>query len=192
MRTRYIVHLIFCIAIAFISTKSFAQKRFSGGAMLFLGPGSMGNSTDVASRSMMYTPIALFGGFNMKKFRLGFNYEYNLAGQTADPADVGNQNIGGKGSGMGLRLEYYDGIQSIGVITKLSETYTLDKPTLLGDTASYTGVSGMNLQYYRRFRNNIGFVFDYAIGELKSDKTLTDNIKYDRIGIGLVFTSFSK
>src|SRR3989338_7588915 len=91
--------LLFIFALSF-SQITWAQrgqssKRFTAGAMI-------------------HTPVALFAGFNMKKFRLGINYEYNLAGQTADPASVSNQNLSGKGAAMGVRAEFYDGKQSFG------------------------------------------------------------------------------
>jgi len=75
---------VFTLIIVF-SSAAFAQSKYSTGAMILFGSGSMGNSTDVLSRSMTYTPVALFAGYNIKKFRVGINYEYNMAGQTADP-----------------------------------------------------------------------------------------------------------
>lgn len=181
--------LLILLSIMF-SSVSFGQSKASVGAMMLFGSGKMGNSTDVLNRSMIYTPIALFAGYNIKKFRLGLNYEYNLAGQSEDPVNLGNQNVGGKGAAMGVRFDYYDGKQSFGLIYHLSEKYTLDKPTILGTTADYDGKSGFSLQYYRRLRKKVGIVFDFTTVEMKSSAGNTADIKWDRIGLGIVFTNF--
>lgn len=178
------------IFISAFSSISLGQAKGSVGAMMLFGTGKMGNTTDVLSRSMIYTPVALFAGYNIKKFRLGINYEYNLVGQSEDPASLGNQNIGGKGSSMGLRFDFYDGKQSAGLVYHLSEKYTLDKPTIAGNTAEYEGKMGFSLQYYRQFKNKIGFVLDYTSADMKSPTANSDDIKWDRIGLGLVFSNF--
>lgn len=183
-------NLILTLLSVLLSGEVFAQSKVSAGAMLLFGTGKMGNSTDVLDRSMVYTPIALFAGYNIKKFRLGINYEYNLAGQSEDPANLGNQNVGGKGTAMGLRFDFYDGKQSAGMVYHLSEKYTLDKPTILGTTADYDGKSGFSFQYYRRLRKKVGIVLDYTMVELKSSAGNTADIKFDRIGLGIVFTNF--
>lgn len=188
---KYQIYIFFCISLV-ITSISQAASRFSGGAMVLFGTGSMGNSVDVLSRSMVHTPIGLFGGINIKSFRIGFHYEFNMVGQTADPTTVNNQNIGGKASASGLRLDYYDGKQAVGVIMKMAETYTLDKPTITGDTAIYEGSSSMGIQYYRSFKKKIGFVFDYSMGQLKSSAGLSNDITYDRISLGIVFSNFEK
>ena len=183
-------NLVLTLLSILLSGEVFAQSKVSAGAMLLFGTGKMGNSTDVLDRSMVYTPIALFAGYNIKKFRLGINYEYNLAGQSEDPANLGNQNVGGKGTAMGLRFDFYDGKQSAGMVYHLSEKYTLDKPTILGTTADYDGKSGFSFQYYRRLRKKVGIVLDYTMVELKSSAGNTADIKFDRIGLGIVFTNF--
>lgn len=183
-------NLILTFISILLSGAVHAQSKVSVGAMLLFGTGKMGNSTDVLDRSMVYTPIALFAGYNIKKFRLGINYEYNLAGQSEDPANLGNQNVGGKGTAMGLRFDFYDGKQSAGLVYHLSEKYTLDKPTILGTTADYDGKSGFSFQYYRRLRKKVGIVLDYTMVELKSSAGNTADIKFDRIGLGIVFTNF--
>lgn len=182
------IYLTLIIAVLF-SSVSYGQKA-SVGAMLLFGTGKMGNTTGVLSRSMIYTPVALFAGYNIKKFRVGINYEYNLVGQSEDPASLGNQNLGGKGANMGLRLEFYDGKQAAGMVYHLSERYTLDKPTLLGAASVYEGKSGFSFQYYRQFKNRFGFVIDFSSGDMKSVGANTDDIKWDRIGLGIVFTNF--
>ena len=169
-----------------------AVPRFSGGAMVLLGQGQMGNGADVADRAMMHTPIGLFGGINFKKFRVGVNYEYNMAGQTADPTSLMNQNLSGSGSAPGVRLEYYDGKQAAGLIYRLSHTYKLDKPTQAGLTSTYKGDGGFTLQYYRQFKKRFGFVLDYTTETFKeSVPAPSQNIKWSRISVGIVFTNFS-
>lgn len=185
------INLILIFVSIVLSCVSQAQSKVSAGALMLFGSGTMGNSTDVLSRSMIYTPIELFAGYNIKKFRIGFNYEYNLAGQSEDPANLGNQNVGGKGTAMGLRFDYYDGKQSAGLVYHMSEKYTLDKPTILGTTADYDGKSGFSLQYYRQLKKKVGIVLDYTIVELKSSAGNTADIKFNRIGVGIVFTNFA-
>ncbi len=193
MELRQLNIFLVLILTTFISSVSFSQTKPSPsvGAMVLFGSGKMGNSTDVIERSMVFTPIALFAGFNIRKFRLGLNYEYNMAGQSDDPVALGNQNIGGKGSAMGLRLEFYDGKQAFGAVYRLSEKFTLDKPTLSGAVSEYEGKSGFSLQYYRQIKSKIGFVLDYTNSEMKSSTANSGDIKWNRVGLGLVFTNFS-
>lgn len=186
--------LFFMTSWIFISQSALAQAvpRFSAGAMVLLGQGQMGNGSDVPDRAMMHTPVALFGGVNFKKFRVGINYEYNLVGQTADPASVNDQNLSGTGTSPGLRLEFYDGKQSAGLIYRLSNTYNLDKPTKIGSASSYKASGGFSVQYYRQFKKRFGFVLDYTTEAFtESVAPPSDNIKYSRISLGIVFTNFA-
>lgn len=161
------------------------------GAMMLIGSGQMGNDTDVLKRNMLYTPLAVFAGVNYKKFRFAVNYEYNMVGQSDDPASFSNQNIGGKGSAAGLRLEFYDGKQAFGVIYRASEKYTLDKATLAGTVSEYDGKGGFGVQYYRQLKNRIGIVVDYSMGTLNSAAGNSDDLTWNRASLGLVFTNFA-
>lgn len=191
MSSKSLIQFVFCITLTFLSTTSFAQQKFSAGAMMLFGTGSTGNSTDVLTRAMMHTPIELFAGYNIKKFRIGLNYELDMVGQTADPAEFSNQNVGGSGNAMGLRFDYYDGKQSAGLIYNLSGSYTLSKATVSGASSVYD-LSGMTLQYYRQIRNKIGFVIEYNTASMKSQAGNTDDLSSNRIGLGLIFTKFGK
>lgn len=185
---------LFAIGLIFFSETTLAQAvpRFSAGAMVLLGQGQMGNGSDVPDRAMMHTPVALFGGVNFKKFRVGINYEYNLVGQTADPTSVSNQNLSGTGNSPGLRLEFYDGKQSAGIIYRLSNTYNLDKPTVAGSASSYKATGGFSVQYYRQFKKRFGFVLDYTTEAFtESVAKPSENIKYSRISLGVIFTNFA-
>ncbi len=179
------------ILTSFAAELAFAQKggRFSVGAMALIGQGKMGNGADIADRAMTHTPLAVFGGVNFKKFRLGLNYEYYMAGQTVDPAEVGGQNLSGKGTAPGLRLEFYDGKQSFGLIYRLSDTYTLDKPTITGATAVYKSKGGFQVQYYRQIKKRFGFVFDYTTESF--DESASTPVKWDRISLGVVISNFT-
>jgi hypothetical protein len=161
----------------------------SGGLMVGMGQGQMGNGVDVANRTMIYTPITLFAGFNIKKFRIGANYEYDIVGQSDDPASFGNQNLSGKGSATGVRLDYWDGKQAFGIIYRMSDTFNADKPTNAGTTATYTSTGGYQVQYYRQIKKRIGVVLDYTTETF--DKSLTNNIKWTRLSLGVVFTNFT-
>ncbi len=184
------------LGVIFFSQSSFAQSgppKFSAGAMVLFGQGQMGNGSDVPDRAMIHTPIALFGGFNMKRFRLGLNYEYNMIGQSADPATIsGNQNLTGKSTALGVRLEYYDGKQAAGIVYRLSDAYALDKPTSAGTSSMYKGSGGISVQYYRQIRSRFGFVVDYTTEVFKESVPAPSGaIKWSRIAVGLVFTNFS-
>ena len=186
------------LILAFFSSQhaNAASRGGSGpgpsiGVMALFGQGKMGNDTDVLSRNMIYTPIAVFAGFNIKKFRLGINYEYEMVGQSDDPANFSNQNIGGKGSAPGLRFDYYNGTTSFGLIYRMSEKYTLDKPTLSGATSEYEGKSGFSLQFYTQIKKRIGIVVDYSTGSMKSSAGNSNDLNWIRAAIGLVFTNFA-
>jgi hypothetical protein len=189
-------YIIFAIAIL-SAIPTLAQKggggggKFSFGAMLLMGTGKMGNGlTDAPDRDMIFTPVGLFAGVNIKKFRLGLNYEYMIAGQTAEPATVGNTNVSGTGTAPGVRLEYYDGKNSFGLVYRLSDTYNLDKITFAGSKATYKGTGGITVQFTRQLKNKIGFVIDYTT-ETFSDSLTTGNVKWNRIGAGIIFSNFA-
>jgi hypothetical protein len=187
--------LLLLVIVFALNTESFAARGDFGkptiGAMMLMGSGQMGNDTDVLKRNMLYTPLAVFAGVNYKKFRFAINYEYNVVGQTDDPASFSNQNIGGKGSAAGLRLEFYDGKQAFGLIYRASEKYTLDKATLAGTVSEYDGKGGFGIQYYRQLKNRIGIVVDYSMGTLNSAAGNSDDLTWNRASLGLVFTNFS-
>lgn len=187
-------------SILFVSYEASAQRFSRGGskgpgpsigAMVLFGSGKMGNETDVLKRSMIYTPVSVFAGFNIRSFRLGLNYEYNLVGQSDDPANFANQNIGGKGNAPGLRLDYWNGTTAFGLVYRMNEKYTLDKPTVNGSVSEYESKNGYSIQFYRQIRKRIGIVLDYSMGEFKSSAGNSDDIKWDRAGIGIVFTNFT-
>lgn len=185
------------LAVALFSWPALAQYRPRGksvgpsiGASVLFGMGKMGNDTDVLKRSMIHTPVSIFAGFNWKRLRFAVNYEYNLIGQSDDPASYSNQNIGGKGSSVGPRLGYYDGKQAFEVIYRASEKFTLDKPTLAGTVAEYEGKGGYSVQYYRQLKKRVGLVLDYTSMELKSPQGNSNDIKWDRVALGLVLTNF--
>lgn len=187
------LYLVFCLIIL-SSLPTLAQSsgsKFSAGAMLMMGTGKMGNGlADAPDRDMLYTPIDLFLGVNIKKFRLGLNYEYMIAGQTAEPASVGNTNVSGTGTAPGVRLEYYNGKTSFGLVYRLSNDYKLDKVTFAGSSANYKAAGGFSIQFTRQLKNKIGLVIDYTTEEF-TDSLTTGNVKWNRIGAGVVFSNFS-
>ena len=193
---RWISHLKILLFV-FISLSFFNDSeaqtggggKFSGGLIVALGQGKMGNGTDVPNRTMTYTPVSLFAGYNIKKFRIGGHYEYNIAAQSEDPASVINQNLSGKGSALGIRLDYYDGKQSAGLIYRLSDTFNLNKPTSSGANAVYKSKGGFQIQYYRQIQKRFGFVVDYTTETF--DDSLASSVKWDRIALGLVITNFN-
>ena len=195
--------IVFFLTIL-LSTFSYAQRggtssKFSVGAMALFGTGKMGNGLigagNAADRDMLYTSLGLFAGFNIKKFRLGLNYEYMMAGQSTDPGASGDgkldgTNISGTATTPGVRLEYYDGKNSFGLVYRLSTDYKLDKTTLASTAATYKGSGGISVQYMRQLKNKLGIVIDYTT-ETFNDSLTTGNVKWNRIGLGVVFTNFS-
>jgi hypothetical protein len=179
------------LAQRFSRGRSSSSPGPSIGAMVLFGQGKMGNATDVLKRSMIHTPVAVFAGFNIKKFRLGLNYEYNLVGQSDDPANFSNQNIGGKANAPGVRFDYYNGKTAAGFVYRMSEKYTLDKPTINGLVSEYESKNGFSFQFYTQLRQRLGLVLDYSMGELKSSTGNSDDIKWDRFGVGFVFSNFA-
>jgi len=186
-------YFIFLITVL-LSTLSLAQSnapRFSAGVMALFGTGKMGNGlADAPDRDMTFTPIDLFLGVNIKKFRLGLNYDYMMVGQTTDPTTVANTNVSGTGAAPGIRLEYYDGKTSAGLVYRLSNTYNLDKITFSGNKAVYTGTGGLTIQFTRQIRNKIGLVLDYTT-ETFSDSLTTGKVKWSRMGLGIVYSNFT-
>jgi outer membrane phospholipase A len=174
------------------SSSSRSGSRFSAGLMIAMGQGKMGNGVDVLDRTMIYTPVTLFAGLNIyKKLRLGVNYEYNIVGQSDDPASFSNQNISGKGSGTGVRLDYWDGKQAFGITYRLADSLSLDKPTAAGESVTYKSKGGgLQVQYYRQIKKRFGFVLDYTT-ETYDDSLATGNIKWTRMSLGIVFTNFT-
>lgn len=186
-----------------IPLQLFAQRggggpsRFSAGVYGLFGTGKMGNggSNDpgfALDRNMLYTSVGLFAGISLKKFRVGLNYEYMMAGQQTEPAEVANTNMSGTGGNVGLRLEYYDGTNAIGAVVHLADTYKLDKTTFAGDSAEYKGgpAKGFSVQYMRRIKNKIGIILDYTTGEYNESLT-TGPVKWNRMGLGIVFSNFA-
>jgi hypothetical protein len=186
------IHFITTILLCLLPLTSFAQKRASVGAMAIFGTGKMGNTTDVLDRAMADTAVGVFAGINIKKFRIGLNYEMNVMGQTANPTEFSNQNIGGKASAAGLRLDFYNGKTAFGLVYRASEKFTLDRPTASGATSVYDGKGGFSIQFYRQLKNRIGIVLDYSMGSYTSPTANTDDLNWSRAGLGLVFTNFSK
>lgn len=171
---------------------SSGSPKFTVGAMVLMGSGKMGNGlADAPDRDMLYTPVGLFLGYNIKKFRLGLNYEYMIAGQTTEPAEVAGTNVSGTATTPGIRLEYYDGKNSFGAVYRLSTEYKLDKVTFAGSAANnYKASGGFSVQYMRQIKNKIGVVIDYTTEEF-TDSLTTGNVKWNRVGAGIVFSNFA-
>lgn len=167
-----------------------SAPRFSIGIYALGATGKMGNGlTDAQDRDMLHTPAGLFLGFNMKRFRLGLNYEYNLVGQTADVDSVGNTNLSGTSTAPGVRLEYYDGKNSFGAVYRVSDEYKLQKQTFAGTESTYKGSGGFSVQFMRVLKGKVGLIIDYTSQEYKESLT-TGNVKWSRAGIGIVISNF--
>lgn len=186
----FFVILILFFANNFALAQSKSPSRFSIGLAVMGGQGKMGNGQmDAPDRDLTYIPVDFFAGFNIKKFRIGVNYEYFMGNQKTDPAEVNGTNTSGTGNSLGLRLEFYNGSQSFGAVYRAATTYALTKQTLLGTTATYKG-SGFSIQYMVRLKKKIGLILDYTTDNY-SDSLSTAPVKSDRIALGLVLSNFS-
>jgi hypothetical protein len=192
-----IVTVILALSLTGCATKRFARGAGSRnsvgpsvGAAVMFGQGQMGNDTDVLKRNMIHTPISVFGGFNIQKVRVGLNYEYELVGQSADPADFSNQNIGGKFNAPGVKLDWFDGKTSFGIVMRMGDKFTLDKPTATGSVSEYESKSAFSVQFTRQIKDKIGIVLDFSSGEMKSVASNSDDISWNRAAIGIVFSNY--
>lgn len=176
-----------------------SAPKFSAGIYAFVGQGKMGNgllgSGNAPDRDMLHTPVGLFLGFNMKKFRLGLNYEFNMIGQTTDPGVSGDgkldgTNLTGTSTAPGVRLEYYDGKNSFGAVYRVSDQYKLQKQTFAGIDSTYKGSGGYSVQFMRVLKGKVGLIIDYTSQEYKESLS-TGNVKWSRTGIGIVISNFS-
>lgn len=166
------------------------NKTFTAGFALIGGQGKMGNDlADAPSRDLFFMPIQVFMGFRFGKFRLCAEAEYMQVSQSTDAAEVANTNTSGSGVAYGPRLDYYDGKQSFGVFYRTSDTYRLDKPDINNVNQEYKASSGYTLQYTRRLFGRLGIVLDYSQEEFTQSLT-TANIKWNRAGIGIIFSNF--
>jgi hypothetical protein len=190
----YFGPFLFILMSLITTTEAFAQSgsggRFSAGAMLMAGQGKMGNGlADAPDRDMTFIPVGLFAGVNFKKFRLGLNYEYAMASQSTEPAEVANTNVSGTGSSIGARFEYYSGVTAFGLVYHASADYTLEKQTFAGSSVTYKG-TGFSIQYMRQIKKKFGVVVDYSTGEF-TESLASGNVKWNRIGLGVVFSNFT-
>ncbi len=166
--------------------------RYNYGVSFLGGTGQMGNGSDDApSRNMQYTTLQGFAGFRISYFRFSIAAEIMKAAQVDDATQFSNTNIGGYGIGYGPKIDFYDGRYSIGFIYKASNTYTLDKKDINGDSQKYKANNGFNFQVSRRITPRYGIIIDYA-RETFNDSLPTRNIYWDRISIGLIISNFDK
>ncbi len=174
------------------SSSTAKNNPYSAGFIVMGGQGSMGNSlVDAENRDMNHMPVQIFFGFRFSKFRFALNAEYSKVSQSTDPLDVSNTNIAGTGLAVGPRLDYYDGIQSFGVFYRASDSYRLDRPDINNEQHEYKSTNGIGIQYTRRLAGRLGVAIDYT-KETFTESLDTQNIKWDRISIGLIYSNFDK
>ena len=166
------------------------SKVFSAGFSVIAGKGQMGNGlTDAPDRDMYFHPAQLFIGIRLWKIRLSAMAEYMQASQITDSAEVANTNVTGTGIAFGPRLDYYNGKQSLGVFYRISDSYQLEKTDINNNKQEYTAKAGYTVQYIHRLKGFIGIVLDYTQEEF-TESLDTAPIKWNRAGLGLVFSNF--
>ena len=166
------------------------NKVFTAGFSVIGAQGNMGNGlADAPNRKLYYMPVHLFLGFRFGKFRLCGAAEYMQGSQITNATDVANTNTSGSGIAYGPRFDYYDGKQSFGLFYRLSDNYKLAKPDINNTLQQYSATGGYTVQYTHRLIGRLGFVLDYT-SEVFTKSLSTANVKWDRTGIGLIFTNF--
>lgn len=152
-----------------------------------MGNGDLNNLAP--DRTMEFLPIAGFVGYTRKKLRLGLNYEYIIVNQTTSPSEVNFTNLTGKETNIGIRVEYFTGKYSGGIIIKPSNDYKLTKTTGDGASSSYKSNFGYGLQLTAQLRKEIGIVFDYS--STTYNESLSDaDVKMNRFTVGLILSNF--
>lgn len=166
------------------------SKVFSAGFSVIGAQGTMGNGLgDAPYRDMYFYPVQLFVGVRMAKVRLSATAEYMQSSQITKAVDVANTNVTGTSVAFGPRLDYYNGIQSLGVFYRASNTYQLEKPDINNNMQAYKAKGGYTVQYTRRLKGRLGFVLDYTQEEF-SESLNTAPIKWNRTGFGLIYSNF--
>lgn len=192
MKTGCHLAVILCLVMASAPTLAASDKHSFGGTLQY-GIGKMGNGQDVPDRKMNYMSGSFFYGYSLKRIRVGAQVESQYVSQNDNPSDYNNQNLSGIGASLGVRLDYYDGRNSFGVVYKPAHIFRLEKSTLSGEKKTYEGNSGVSIQYMRAFSSKVGFVLEYAFETFsKSIDAPSDNVKWDRISLGLVISNFKK
>ncbi len=165
--------------------------RFNYGFVGLFGQGQMGNAkANSPYRNMDFTTYQAFLGFRISNYRFSAAAEYSYVAQKTNVEAVANTNLTGQSFSYGPKIEYYDGKESIGFIYRLNSNFNLNKLDANNNKQYYASKTGMNIQYTRRLKNNLGIVIDYAREEY--GKSLPDKIKWDRISIGFIFSNFDK
>lgn len=166
------------------------SKVFSAGFSVIASKGTMGNGlTDAPDRDLYFYPAQLFMGIRLWQIRISAMAEYMQSSQITDAAEVANTNVGGTGIAFGPRLDYYNGKQSLGVFYRASHSYQLEKTDINNTQQEYTAKGGYTVQYIHRLRGKLGLVLDYTQEEF-SESLSTAPVKWNRAGIGLVFSNF--
>lgn len=165
--------------------------RFNYGFSGLFGQGQMGNAkANSPNRNMDFTTYQAFLGFRVSNYRFSAVGEYSYVAQKTNVEAVANTNLSGQSLSYGPKIEYYDGKESIGFIYRLNSNFRLNKLDANNNRQYYASKTGINIQYTRRLKNNLGIVIDYAREEY--GRSLPDKIRWDRISIGFVISNFDK
>lgn len=165
--------------------------RYNYGFSGLFGLGEMGNDTATSPyRTIDFTTYQAFLGFRLSNYRFSAFGEYSYGAQQKNVAEVANTNLAGQGLAYGPKFEFYDGKQSIGLIYRMNSRYKLNKRDINNNEQNYTSKVGFSVQYTHRLKNQLGIVLDYTREEYL--KSLPENVKWDRLSIGLIISNFDK
>ena len=182
--------ILYLFFISIVTVQANAQKRKGvWGVQLGVAAGELGNTTDVLSRSMAYTPVGFYGGFLHKQFKLSFELDYILVAQTAPVINLNNQNISGTEISGGVRIDYFKNKNHFGLIYRPFDRLTLDMKTNQGTESVYSGNS-IELIYSRQIKNKFGLFINIRQGHLKSDFGYSDDFDLIQYGAGLILFNY--
>ncbi len=184
-----IQRLILVFNLIFGSTALADSKKTSYGFSAQVGLGEMGNTTSVLPRKMNYVPISTFVARNYKKIRYGIEAEYQYVTQIDDPSNFMNFNLSGSALSVGIKLDYYDGKNSFGLVYRPYHVYTLSQKTYLGSESQYKSDQGISIQYSRALNKRFGFIMSYTTDTFKQSYD-SDPIKWNRISAGLLISNY--
>lgn len=154
--------------------------------------GTLGNTTDTASRSTTLAPIELFLGYRKKKLRIGGLMAAAYRGQTTEPDSAGGQNLGGTNLFAALEAQYYFNVRwGVSLHYKLFNELELENQTASGYRFKYKDGSGLGAKVMRTFRHFSVFVAvtedSYKTSSIgPTNATLTSPLRGTSFGLGIM------
>jgi hypothetical protein len=172
-----------------------ARSGFLGVAGLNAGVGSSGDKNDaIKKREMAYSELYLNLGYQFGMIAPLVQASYRYVGQTKDPADVSDTNLGGTGVLMGAGLLADFSSVKLTAVYVLSGSFALAKETSGGGKMTYTKPKGFHVDLGIPWKTDWDFVINFSSVDYeksKSDSTETDlasnPVNQTLYGLGLAY-----